>query len=618
MAYKIKSSFKGLDKFVIFNSVIFFIIGLIFLVNSNLQDSMASVFYLLLVDIGHIALLPFICYPILLLFYTITKWKKLTLILGAIFSFFGIIYLSIDLMVYMQYHFHLNKFIFDMIFGGGADEIFQFPLSTYIYVSLFILAIIFVEFLLIRWSLSNRLSKINIKKVFITIFVSMLLGHLVHAYSYAVFYNPVVRAGKVYPLYFPLTANSFLAKFNLVDTDKLRDKQAMKKHKGNSTMYYPKKSLVFNKEHNPYNVLFVMIDCWRGDTFTPELTPNMYKLASKSQLFLNHYSGSCGTRSSIFSIFYSLPAFAYWDTVIGISKGPIYLQTLLQQNYKMGIFASATLSNPPFDRTVFADIPNLRTHTNTEINKPWARDVKAQEEYLNFIDNYKKTNTKEPFFAFLFYDAVHGYSSPNPGKGPFQPALEAPNYLALNNDYNPEPFFNLYKNILHETDKRIGIVLEDLEQKGLLENTIIVFSGDHGQEFNDNKNNYWGHSSNYSKAQTYIPLMVYWPNKEPHVYKHKTMHYDIIPTLMAENQGCTNSFEDYAIGFSLFNETKRPFYVAGSFDSYAIIEDDKIITINYGGNYNVTDLHMNTLENQNINSKRIREIFKSINRFYRN
>ncbi len=608
------SRYLWLNKFIILNSLLFFLLGLLFLVNSNLKTDTVSLLYMLLVDVGHIAFLPFVVYPLLFLVFIVTRSEKISLFLGALFGGLGIIYLVIDLMVYLQYHFHINKFIFDMIFGVGATDIFQFPIDTYIYVSLFILGVCGVEFLLAKWSLSKRYLRLKFKIVFFFTLISMVSAHLIHAYSHANFYNSVIRAGRVYPLFMPLTANSFFAKYNLVDVEKLKERQQLKKQSV-SDVFYPKKPLEFKKTEQ-YNVLFIMIDCWRGDTFTPDITPNMYKYASKSQVFLNHYSGSCGTRSSIFSVFYGLPAFAYWDTMYGIAKGPIYFKTLMEQNYDMGIFASATLSNPPLDRTVFVEIPNLRRKTKSENNSPWVKDEKAQEEFINFLDNHQKLGNKKHFFGYLFYDAVHGYSSPNEGKGPFQPALKAPNYLALNNDYDPVPFFNLYKNVLYETDKRIGKLLEELEKRDVLKNTIIVFSGDHGQEFNDNKNNYWGHNGNYSKAQTHIPLMIYYPNKEARVYSHQTMHYDIVPTLMTNNQGCVNSPNDYSIGYSLFDESPRPYYVSGSFDSYAIIEKDKIITINYEGTYNITDLHMNTLENQKLDSKRFREVFKSVNRFY--
>ena len=45
--------------------------------------------------------------------------------------------------------------------------------------------------------------------------------------------------------------------------------------------------------------------------------------------------------------------------------------------------------------------------------------------------------------------------------------------------------------------------------------------------------------------------LIHWPNKEAKKYYHKSLHYDIIPSLLSENQACLNDYDDYAIGKSL-------------------------------------------------------------------
>jgi membrane-anchored protein YejM (alkaline phosphatase superfamily) len=50
----------------------------------------------------------------------------------------------------------------------------------------------------------------------------------------------------------------------------------------------------------------------------------------------------------------------------------------------------------------------------------------------------------------------------------------------------------------------IGTVLKDLEQRRLMDKTVVLITSDHGEEFGE------------SSA----------------VYEHRTSHYDIIPTLM--------------------------------------------------------------------------------------
>src|SRR3712207_9402754 len=62
-------------------------------------------------------------------------------------------------------------------------------------------------------------------------------------------------------------------------------------------------------------------------------------------------------------------------------------------------------------------------------------------------------------------------------------------------------------------DSLIGLTLDKLKQKDLLRNTVVIITGDHGQEFNENHCNYWGHSSNYSQWQIHVPLIYYYPGR---------------------------------------------------------------------------------------------------------
>lgn len=70
---------------------------------------------------------------------------------------------------------------------------------------------------------------------------------------------------------------------------------------------------------------------------------------------------------------------------------------------------------------------------------------------------------------------------------------------------------NRYKNSMHFTDRMIDRVLKDLQKRGELDNTLIILTGDHGQEINDTRNNFWGHNSNFAKYQTHVPMFVWMP-----------------------------------------------------------------------------------------------------------
>lgn len=79
------------------------------------------------------------------------------------------------------------------------------------------------------------------------------------------------------------------------------------------------------------------------------------------------------------------------------------------------------------------------------------------EESLKFIDS----NSDQPFFLFLAHNMPHVpiYASP---------------------DFEGTSKRGLYGDVIQELDWSVGEVLKKLEEKGILENTLIVFSSDNG------------------------------------------------------------------------------------------------------------------------------------------
>lgn len=112
------------------------------------------------------------------------------------------------------------------------------------------------------------------------------------------------------------------------------------------------------------------------------------------------------------------------------------------------------------------------------------------------------------------------------------------------------------------------------------DNSIIIVSADHGNEFNDNGLGYYGHNSNFTDAQIHIPLVIHWPGKAPHEYHHITTSYDLTATLLPEVLGVTNDTSDYTIGKSFFDKSPRDLIISSSYLEDAIIKKDYIIISN--------------------------------------
>ena len=316
------------------------------------------------------------------------------------------------------------------------------------------------------------------------------------------------------------------------------------------------------------------------------------------------------TTGGIFSMFYGIPA-TYFDSFTGINKGPVMIDQFIKQEYDINILSSSTVENPPFNKNVFTKVKNLKL--NTLGDSPSERDHNIFKSWTNYIENY---NQIKPFFGFLFFDSAHGFDFPKKYKAPFKPYLDNVDYLALDDDYDPRSLINRYKNCLHYVDDLIGKIIFQLNKKNILENTIIIITSDHGQEFNDSNKGYWQHGGNFSKYQINTPFLLYDFNKAPKKYNHLTLHYNIAPTIMNSYLGISNSPKDYSSGKSLFDTSKRDFFICGYNQKFAIIEPNRITNIYTSGLLDVVDNNLNFLDEEP-NDEYIFETMKEIKKFYK-
>lgn len=331
----------------------------------------------------------------------------------------------------------------------------------------------------------------------------------------------------------------------------------------------------------PFNIVFLVIDTLRYDAVTPTVMPNLSRFRKKTIQFDHAWSGGNCTRPGIFSLFYGIPA-NYWPAMLAQRRGPVLIRALQHAGYEMGIFASATLHFPQFARSVFADVPHLRVNTAGDTSV--ARDEGITQAFKHFLAT---RHPDRPFFGFLFYDAVHNYceGSSSEHQNPFHPAVAACARFSLTAKTNPKPYVNRYHNAAHFDDAQAGKVLALLQAKGLLKNTIVIITADHGEQFDDEHMGYWSHASAYTPYQLHIPLLVYWPGKRPQHRQYFVTNHDVVPTLMQTVLACRNPLQDYTTGYSLFSNQPRPFFVAGSYTDYAVVTPTLVTRIYPNGDY---------------------------------
>ena len=351
----------------------------------------------------------------------------------------------------------------------------------------------------------------------------------------------------------------------------------------NTKLNYPKHQMECTIPRNSMNIIVIMVDALRADSMLH--MPNIRKFASQSWYFSNHISGGNSTQAGIFSLFYSIPS-NYWTAVLQQKRMPVLMMLMRKYKYTMHAFWSASMQAPPIDRAIFRKFNTLTLHGSDGLDIA-DRDQATTSNVQKFLINHAKSS--HPFFLHILYDAPHAFCSPQRFPKPHLPDEPNCSRLPFLITHNRNTLFNNYLNAVHFSDQEINKVLNTIKEQGLLHNSIVIISSDHGQEFDDTHHGYWGHGSNYSTFQTKVPLIIHWPHQNSKIIKHQTSGYDLIPTLLDRLFSCKNPHQDYSIGYDLFQTSGRmPFILAGSYVTMGLIEPDRLTTMHASGAIDIT------------------------------
>ena len=489
----------------------------------------------------------------------------------ALILLFSLLHLSTvtDLSIYKVFKYHINAMVLNLIFTPGGLESLDQGTGMKIFAFLLTLSVFALEFYF--WRLSAKFEPKKTRLLFSALLFCLLTEKALSAAAVSLDLVWVTKNMKVYPFYQPLKMRSFAEKHFGLKADRSRITTPLGE---DSSLNYPLAPLKLEKREKTPNVVMIVIDSARFDMLDPEIMPETDDFARKKKAFVfrNHYSGGNATRFGIFSIFYGLYG-NYWFKMLGERRSPVLTDFLQTLGYKTGIFAATRITFPEFDRTCFAAVPYSDIYDQPEGDKA-AKDRKITEKALEFINK----NGKERFFAFIFYDSPHGsYDYPKEMEK-FVPSAAGVEHLLLSPE-KIKPVFNKYKNSVRFADSLAGGIIKELKRNKLLENTVIIVTGDHGEPFFER--GYYGHNQNYSDYEIKVPLVLYVPGEKGAETNELTSHLDLAPTLM-KLIGVKNPSSDYSNGRDLINEREaireRPFVTAFSWDSAAIITRENTVS----------------------------------------
>jgi len=590
--------------FALANSLVFGLVSLRYFSGGLELGSALPVIYLVSVYIGHHVLLTVVPLMALALPLLLILPNRRILTVVAVVLFAGMLALMmLDSLLWSQSRFHLNALTMKIL-----------GWQSWVFAGFIFLVGLFFESTLARavWNWLQQPKRRHGAWIGAVCGLMVVLSQGIHAWADASYYVPVTGLGQQLPVYRGLTAKSVLSRSGLVDVQASRERELARRMSqdfddtGERLLDYPLHPLECHADE-PLNLLLIVADSMRGSVLTPEHAPNLSRFArERGQDFRNHFSGGNSSRMGMFSLYYGLPP-GYWSSFSALQRSAVLVDELQRQGYQLGLFSSATMVRPVvLDRTAFANVRNLRNGTEPASDPAWKRDAKLTQEWFQWLDGQDRAR---PFFGFLFYDSTMGKSVPPDYSVRFEP----------NGAGEQAENFAVYRSAVHYTDSLVGRVLADLEERGLLQSTVVLFTADHGEEFGESGVKLDKHGSGYTRHQLVTPMILAWPGRDRGVvHEHRTSHYDIVPTLMEDLLGCTNPAEDYAVGHNLFELREWTWMVAGSYYNYAVLEPDQVTVTFPNGLYEVRDWDYRLSQKPRFRGDVLEAVSEQNARYYRN
>jgi arylsulfatase A-like enzyme len=179
------------------------------------------------------------------------------------------------------------------------------------------------------------------------------------------------------------------------------------------------------------------------------------------------------------------------------------------------------LKNRGFDRII--------EYKDLQHNKPYNRQVGwgiDERAMIKSIKDFVSDDRARPFFIIVMpVNPHHPYAIPDKSFECTGAIHEGISYKERN--------WRQYLHSLHYADHSMGMMIDELEKNGMLNNAITVCYADHGEAFYQHPGNY-NHPLYLYEENVHVPFMIYSKKyfSETSFYNGISRHIDIAPTIL--------------------------------------------------------------------------------------
>jgi membrane-anchored protein YejM (alkaline phosphatase superfamily) len=321
--------------FALLNIIIAVTIAAIYILNSPAPGSVIGTFYLFTNWLSHIGFLTFFGFIILILplCYLVPN-VKVVKTLSSVLAALGLALLAFDALLYNKYGVHLSLNSAELIRAETQTAIAQFGWQQWGF--LLLLFVVWLSFQLIvanaLWQRIGRLQKRKLGLPISGFFVScFVISHALHVWADANLYQPIVQQDNMFPLSYPATAKTLMAKYSLLDIEDYQQRKALQFNQTIKGIIYPAESVYCSVDNSKKVLLLSLVE--------GELPVSKSGLSN----FEHHYLLESSIDNGITTILYGLPELYH-------SALKSYSPLLLQLPNSMGLNVALYLNNTSYQQ----------------------------------------------------------------------------------------------------------------------------------------------------------------------------------------------------------------------------------------------------------------------------
>lgn len=275
---------------------------------------------------------------------------------------------------------------------------------------------------------------------------------------------------------------------------------------------------LLDSQQKRFNVLMLVVDSLRPDHlsaygYAKQTSPHMTELANDAWLFTRAYAQSSTTSLSMPSMLSGRrPSSLRWKGGYPqtIESEPMLPDLLNRRGYE------TTLA---INRYVMRHLKGLQRDFEHVSSVPEGTDWKSGEYIISNVNAavQEAQRAGRPFFITAHFDDVHHPYRAYRGRA-------VPSFPDPNRDIAS------YDRCIANLDNMLRLVTSHLKQIGAWNDTILILTADHGEEFEEHGGTI--HSRTCYVESVQVPLIVRIPGFAPQRISHRVALTDIVPTLL--------------------------------------------------------------------------------------